>query len=83
MATFMHLKEQDCWINLDHIVRIERSTIEAEGAAVTVADGSTLSVSKADSKRLFKQVRPRKKKKKKDAPSEATGGESGQAPPTE
>ena len=65
MADFTRIKDQDVWINLDYVIRIEPNVDAAGSATVTFADGSTFSISKADAKRLLEQVQPPKKKKKK------------------
>ena len=72
MADFARIKDQDVWINLDYVIRIEPNVDEAGSATVTFADGSTFSISKADAKRLREQVQPPKKKKKKKKKTPAT-----------
>ena len=65
MADFVRIKDQGVWINLDYVIRIEPNADEAGAAAVTFADGSTFTISKADAKRLLSRFQPAKKKKKK------------------
>lgn len=82
MADFAHIKEQDLWINLDYVVRIEPGAAEAEATAVVFADGTSFSISNADGKRLLKRFRPekKKKKKKKKAVAPAPDAPEGAAP---
>ncbi len=65
MADFAHIKEQDLWINLDYVVRIEPNADEAGSTTVVFADGTSFTISNADGKRLLKRFGPQKKKKKK------------------
>ena len=65
MADFTRIKEQDLWLNLDYVVRIEPNADEAGSTAVVFADGTSFTISNADGKRLLKRFRPQKKKKKK------------------
>ena len=65
MADFAHIKEQDLWINLDYVVRIEPNADEAESTTVVFADGTSFTISNTDGKRLLQRFRPQKKKKKK------------------
>ena len=65
MADFVRIKDQDVWINLDYVIRIESNADEAGSATVTFADGSAFAISNADAKRLLKHLQPPKKKKKK------------------
>ena len=60
MADFTRIKDQDVWINLDYVVRIERGDDEEGTATVTFADGSTFTISDADRKRLVNRLRPPK-----------------------
>lgn len=84
MADFKLIKEQGVWINLDYVVRIESNEDEAETASVVFADGTSFTLSHADSKRLARQLRPQKKKKKKkkkpEAPEASVVEESSTAP---
>ena len=65
MADFAHIKEQDLWINLDYVVRIEPNAAEAGSTTVVFADGTSFTISNADGKRLLKRFGPQEKKKKK------------------
>ena len=65
MADFTRIKEQDLWLNLDYVVRIEPNADEAGSTAVIFADGTSFTISNADGNRLLKRLRPQKKKKKK------------------
>ena len=65
MADFARIKEQDLWINLDYVVRIEPNADEAGSTTVVFADGTSFTISNADGKRLLKRFGPQKKKKKK------------------
>ena len=67
MADFARIKDRGLWINLDYVIRIEPNADEAGSATVTFADGSTFTISKADTKRLLSRFQPKKKKKKKKA----------------
>ena len=65
MADFARIKDRGLWINLDYVIRIEPNVDEAGSATVTFADGSTFTISEADTKRLLSRFQPTKKKKKK------------------
>ena len=84
MADFARIKEQDLWINLDYVVRIEPGVDETESTAVVFADGTSFSISNADGKRLFSRLRParkkKKKKKKKAAPAAAAPEDAAPTP---
>ena len=71
MADFTRIKDQDVWINLDYVVRIERHGEGDDTATVTFADGSTFTISDADRKRLVKQLRPQKE----EVPARVTLGD--------
>ena len=73
MADFAFVKEQGLWVNLDYVVRIE---IDAESTSVVFADGTSFSISPADSTKLVRQLRPKPKKKKKKKKKEAEASEA-------
>lgn len=78
MADFARIKEQDIWINLDYVVRVEGDVDDAGAAQVTFADGSTFSITSGDARRLVKKLQPaRKKKKKKKKEKGRTEAETG------
>ncbi len=76
MADFAFVKEQGVWINLDYVVRIEIDEDDAESTSVVFADGTSFSISPADSKKLLRQLRPQPKKKKKKKKKEAEASEA-------
>ena len=61
MADFTRIKEQDVWINLDYVVRIEPNAADEGSTTVVFADGTSFSISNADGKRLLRRLRPPKK----------------------
>ena len=81
MADFVRIKEQDLWINLDYVVRIEPGADETESTAVVFADGTSFSISNADGKRLLGRLRPDRKKKKKKKKKGPEGAASEGADP--
>ena len=87
MADFALVKEQGVWINLDYVVRIESDEDDAESTSVVFADGTSFTISRADGKKLVRQLRPkpkkRKKKKKKETASEAAVVEEPPAAPAD
>ena len=76
MADFALVKEQGVWINLDYVVRIESDGDDAGSTSVVFADGTSFSISPADSKKLLRQLRPKPKKKKKKKKKEAEASEA-------
>ena len=71
MADFVRIKEQNLWINLDYVVRIEPNADEAGGTVVVFADGTSFAISDADGKRLLKRLRPPKKVEEDKSPTVA------------
>jgi len=45
MADFAFIKDQDVWINLDYVVRMEPGADDEESTSVIFVDGSTFTIS--------------------------------------